>query len=243
MTQKATHSMEHAHDVVLDLIEDIFGAITPIHDAAVEGYRAAHQRGEPLSGRDITALREPICDLLRRPDAAVVGLGFIAAPGSLADEPLRLEWWQRAGASATLAQLEVDLNPDSLGFYDYEAAEWFTVPRKTRRRHVVGPYVDVHGTGRYIITAVMPVVCDEAFLGVAGADVPVNQFEARLLRQIGVRDLELVIVNSQQRVVLSTTSKWLTGSLVPADEAGSDTPSLPVRDSPWRLYLPDPTTP
>src|SRR5690606_29758957 len=105
------------------------------------------------------------------------------------------------------------------GFYDYAAAEWFVVPQQRGRRHVVGPYVDVHGTDLYLLTLTMPIVADGHFLGVAGADVPVARFETLVLRELG--DVpsggDLVVVNTEGRVVLSTSARWLIGSLAQPD--------------------------
>ncbi len=149
----------------------------------------------------------------RSRDEVAVGLGVILEPGTLASHPLRLEWWQRVPGSDDPVPLEVDLHPDSLGFYDYVAADWFAVPRRTRARHVVGPYVDVHGTDGYMLTFTMPMEVAGRFVGVAGADVPVTRFESMVLGRLG--DDDAVLVNAEGRVVLSTSSRWITGCLLP----------------------------
>jgi hypothetical protein len=129
-----------------------------------------------------------------------------------------------------------DLRPASLDFYDYTATDWFDVPRRTERRHVVGPYVDVHGTGRYLLTLTGPLVADGEFLGVVGADVPVDRFESHLLRALAPGDAAALVLNDERRVVLSTSPRWLVGDLLeapPAESAGADLPGVP-----WRLHLP-----
>src|SRR3712207_5886241 len=104
--------------------------------------------------------------------------------------------------------------PASLDFYDYPATEWFDVPRRIRRRHVVGPYVDVHGTGRYLLTLTSPLLDDGDFLGVVGADVPVNRFENHLLRALDPGVDPVLVLNGEGRVVLSTSPRWLVGDLL-----------------------------
>ena len=56
---------------------------------------------------------------------------MIVAPGLLPNERRHLEWWQYLPGREQPSALHVDLNPDSLGFYDYDTAEWFSVPRRT----------------------------------------------------------------------------------------------------------------
>jgi hypothetical protein len=104
---------------------------------------------------------------------------------------------------------------------------------------VVGPYVDVHGTGQYLLTLTEPVVADGVFVGVAGADVPVSRFEARLLGELEALAQGFLLVSEEGRVVVSTSPRWLVGSLVspsgePVAEPG---PGVPVAGVPWRLHL------
>jgi methyl-accepting chemotaxis protein-like sensor len=145
--------------------------------------------------------------------------------------PLRLEWWQVDPAGGRLRTLEPDLRPTSLGYYDYTAAEWFDVPRRTGLRHVVGPYVDVHGTGRYLLTLTEPVVVDGEFVGVVGADVPVRRFETHLLQVLGRLPDPFVLVNGEDRVVLSTAPRCLVGELLTPGPARA----VDIAGTPWRL--------
>jgi hypothetical protein len=181
-------------------------------------------------------LEGPIREELSRPGQLAVGLGLIAVPGPDRELPLRLEWWQVDAGSDRLLALDPDLRPSSVGFYDYASADWFDVPRRTGRRHVVGPYVDVHGTGRYLLTLTAPVTAADGFLGVSGADIPVSRFENHVLHELGSLDNAFVLVSDENRVVLSTVPQWPTGSLLvgsPDDpDAGELLPHLP-----WRLRV------
>jgi len=226
-------------DAVVSLAEEVFDAVEAVRQDALEAQRRVVERGGRLSSDDISALRHGIRSRLCDRTGPVIGLGLIVAPGLLRDESLRLEWWQLGSDDADPVPLEVDLNRLSLGFYDYESAEWFAVPRRTRSRHVVGPYVDVHGTGLYVLTFTMPVEYDGQFLGVAGADVPSSWFEGRLLRELGA-ERQVVILNSDGRVVLSTSPRWLAGDLLssPAEDAQMGFQRLP--DLPWRLGIAKP---
>jgi hypothetical protein len=135
-----------------------------------------------------------------------------------------------------VAALRPDLRPASLDFYDYTSTDWFDVPRRTGRRHVVGPYVDVHGTGRYLLTLTGPLLDGGEFLGVVGADVPVNRFENHLLRALDPAVEAVVVLNEEGRVVLSTSPRWLVGDLLGAPPGAATAAEMP--GVPWRLYLP-----
>jgi hypothetical protein len=224
---------ERAAAVVTGVVERVFTAVSQVRELMLAGHRAASDRGDVLRAADIDALRPDLLTLLER-DPAAVGMGVIVAPGLLPGQALRLEWWQAAPELPAPTRLEVDLSADSFDYYDYAAAEWFVVPRQTGRRHVVGPYVDVHGTDRYLLTLTEPVLAGGVFLGVAGADVPVSRFEQLVLRGLADLPVELVVVNAEDRVVVSTSARWLAGELlaVPAGARPVELAGLP-----WRLLL------
>jgi hypothetical protein len=224
----AGRDAEQVAVAVAEVTERVFATVAAVHAAALRpGARARSAAGERVLDDDVS-------DLLLDPEQLAVGLGLVVAPR--AGRPLRLEWWQLDPDGGRLRSLEPDLRPSSMGYYDYTATEWFDVPRRTGRRHVVGPYVDVHGTGRYLLTLTEPVVVDGEFAGVVGADVPVRRFETHLLRVLGAAPGSFVLLNDEDRVVLSTAPHWLVGELVSADGLPPG-PATPVAGTPWRLLL------
>jgi hypothetical protein len=212
------------------VVEQVFATVARVHDTAL---RSLEREGRQASGGVLPAGTQ---ELLREPGQLAVGLGLVVAPRPEEGLPLRLEWWQVDPDDGSLRTLEPDLRPTSLGYYDYTATEWFDVPRRTGQRHVVGPYVDVHGTGRYLLTLTEPVVAGARFVGVAGADVPVRRFETHLLRTLGPLPAPFVLLNDEGRVVLSTAPRFLVGSLLPPD-AGAPDRGTPVAGVPGRLLL------
>ncbi|MBP2328188.1 hypothetical protein JOF56_008573 [Kibdelosporangium banguiense] len=212
---------------VSGVIEQVFAAVDVVHTAALRSLTDAGAG---------SALAEQVSELLREPGQLAVGLGLVAVPRPQTDMAMQLKWWQADPTADQLVQLDPDLRPASLGYYDYTTTDWFDVPRRTGRRHVVGPYVDVHGTGRYLLTLTGPVADGGEFLGVVGADVPVSGFEATLLRLLGASRQPFVLVNEEGRVVLSTTARWLVGDLVRTEGQlpGAGTPIVGV---PWRLHV------
>ena len=211
--------------VVAGPVERVFDTVAEIRAAAVDVAR------DPADDASGTVLADRVRELLGSAGQLAVGLGLVVAPGPLRE--LQLRWWQTDPATGLLVALRPDLRPASLGFYDYTAADWFDVPRRTGARHVVGPYVDVHGTGRYLLTFTEPVIADREFLGVVGADVPVSRFESHLLRELGAVDEPFVLLDGEHRVVLSTSPRWLVGALT----GPPSVPGAAIDGAPWHLHL------
>jgi hypothetical protein len=228
MTTVRVTDVDRIAAALTDVIERVFGTVAEIRPAALELLQA-----EPDGAETSAALEQRVRALLAPPGRFAVGLGLIVAPRTGNGFRRRLHWWQVDPAAERLVALDPDLRSSSLGFYDYTAADWFDVPLRTGRRHVVGPYVDVHGTGRYVLTLTEPVVSDGEFLGVVGADVPVPRFESHLLRVLASVDAPFVVINDEDRVVLSTSPRAMVGDRLPADRR----PAAPVPDVPWRVLL------
>ena len=233
MTQQQALGTQDLMTSVESVAERVFDAVERLRRHVLERWESVIIRHEPLRGKDIAGLRDGVLELLAEQRDLVVGMGLIVTPGLLPDEQRRLEWWQYVPGHREPAALRVDLNPDSMGFYEYDSADWFAVPRSSGQRHIVGPYVDAHGTDRYLLTFTMPVLTGSEFLGVVGADVPVSRFETRLLRAWGRLDSEVLIVNSDRRVVVSNSARVLAGDLLSGVDSGTvDIPGLP-----WRLRV------
>lgn len=220
--------------VVTAVAEEVFSAVSAVQHDAVRAHDDVLSRHRAINGRDVSSLGPGIKARLREHTDLIIGLGLIIAPDLLGDEPLMLEWWQQEPGGSALTALQVDLNRLSLGFYDYARAEWFAVPRGSGRRHVVGPYVDVHGTGSYVLTFTAPVTAGTTFIGVAGADVSAARFEARLLEDLADA-APAVLLSSDDRVVFSTSSRWLTGSRLSPDRADRELDLADLPALPWRL--------
>jgi hypothetical protein len=221
---------------VTEAVEEVCGTVTEVRAAALRALRAAD--GPQGATAEFPGLAEPLHALLRQPGQLASGLGLMVAPSPGLDLPVQLHWWQVDPATDLVRGLDPDLRRDSVGFYDYPAAPWFEVPRRTGARHATGPHVDVHGTGQYLLTFTVPVQVDGTFLGVAGVDVAVSRFEAHLLDRLEAADRPFLLVNDDGRVVLSTSPWWLVGNLLPpAATVAAASTRLP--DVPWSLFLVD----
>lgn len=224
--------------LVTAVVEEIFAAVREVQADAERVHQEVSARSGRLTGADISELGPSIRQRLQQHADTIIGLGLILAPDVLGDEPLRLEWWHHVPDRAEPSPLDVDLNRLSLGFYDYEKAEWFAVPRRSGTRHVVGPYVDVHGTGSYMLTFTVPMTVPAAaggdFIGVAGADVSAAGFESRLHDELADAP-PAVILNADDRVVFSTCARFLPGSRMTADAASKELHVVDLPSLPWRL--------
>ncbi|WP_435742088.1 cache domain-containing protein [Nocardioides sp. SYSU DS0663] len=168
----------------------------------------------PTSEQVLDATRPLALELLG--DPRVLGAGFVAAPGFLADEPHLLAWWQGEdkeliSASAALARSA-----------DYSRQEWFRTPQRTGRMHVTGPYIDYVCTDEFVLTTTVPVLRGGTLLGVMGADVLAETLESELLSAF--RAARATLVNHHGRAVLSGDPRTFAGD--PVDRA-SFSVSLP----------------
>ncbi len=215
--------------------EEVFTAVEVVRCRAVGLSCETPAEGGRLPEDAFSGLRDTIVAQLHDHADLLIGLGMVVAPGLLAGRTLGLEWWQHERGMDECFALHVDLNQLSSAFFDYESAEWFNVPRRTGERHIVGPYVDVGCTGRYLLTFTAPVACCGRFLGVAGADVTVERFEERLLRDLsGSR--EVLVVNGDGRIVFSNSPYRLTGDRLD-DQRDAARDHQALAGLPWRVEV------
>ncbi|MDQ0994084.1 cache domain-containing protein [Streptomyces sp. V3I7] len=192
-------------------LEAVFDAVEQTRsDTAALLARVSAEGRRPASA-DLAALRPGLHLRLAR-EELVSGVGFVAAPGLLADVPAWLEWWQTS-ADGDVRPLLPDLDPDSSAYADYTHWDWFALPRDTGRRAVAGPYVDYLCSDEYSLTLSAPVRLAGRFAGVAAADVYLRHFEAAalpLLRQLAG---PARLVSARGRVAASADPAHLAGSL------------------------------
>ncbi|MBN6041041.1 cache domain-containing protein [Amycolatopsis sp. 195334CR] len=215
--------MAHARDLddrvatarVEALLNEVFAGIGALAAQVVALYERAGAEGRAPSTTDLAALRPAILAHLRGPGPALAGTGVIMAPELLADEPRWLEWLRLPLGSSEPCPLSVDLDPHSVAGYEYTSTEWFSAPRRTGRRVVVGPYVDYAGTDEYILTFAEPIRSGERFLGVAAADIRATDFEQSMLPVLDATAPRSALVNGFGRVIASNSPDTLLGLLAP----------------------------
>ncbi len=200
-----------------------FGALFTSLETIGERVAEAFEQHRPMNASALSDVVQPLAAATLA-DHPVVGAGFVARPGSLADRELFLAWWQ--GEEQTLlAERGVPLGNH---VFDYTRHEWFQTPLATGERHVTGPYVDYVCTDEYVLTATVPVHVGGQMAGVAGADTRLETFE-ELMRDALTGDV--VLINGHDRCVVAADPLLRSGQKVDtsAYAVGQPVPGLPFR--------------
>ncbi|WP_131740170.1 cache domain-containing protein [Actinomadura roseirufa] len=197
-------------------LDGVFATVARVREASARHLGAARAQGRPPVRADLTALRPLLHDHL---GPLVSGLGFIAAPGLLADAAWHMEWWQ-TGPAGDPVRLLRDLDPESSALYDYTGWEWFAGPRDGAEKTVCGPYVDYLCSDEYVLTLAMPVRVAGEFAGVAAADVFSRTFENEVVPALREIPAPAFVVNAPGRVMASNTASWPPGTVYRGGGAG-----------------------
>jgi len=222
---------------VLDSVEEIRQAITGLVVSALEN------EGLKPTRSDLEKLHPLFEQILERHGKLLVGVGFVAAPGLLQDAEEWLEW--RMGARGGYSRLEVALDATALSNYDYVHAAWFEAPKAGSACSVVGPYVDFGGTNAYVVTLTVPVHVHGDFIGVAGADLLVDQVESLLRKLTHTVGLAASIVTDDGRVLASGIPRQAPGTRLrdlnltvsDGDWAGPGLLAFRCEGLPWKLVV------
>ena len=100
--------------------------------------------------------------------------------------------------------MQCDWDPQSPSFYDYPEAEWFREPTARLEPWTAGPFFDEGGANIHLVTISAPVLVDGRAIGVAAADMRVDQIDALCrpaLQRVGAR---AVLVSRDGRIVSSS---------------------------------------
>ncbi|MDO3401872.1 cache domain-containing protein [Mycolicibacterium neoaurum] len=197
-------------------LEPVYDAL---HRVAEEVLRSRPPRTS-LTEAHFSALQRLLADLITA-DEGLWGMGFVAAPSVVDGRERYMAWWQRH--DQRVARLRLNFDPDSIDVYDYLQMDWYQLALRGQQVVAYGPYVDYSGSDMYTITATVPVMADDTFLGVAGADLVVGDVERRLIEVLRHTDRDAVVVNTERRVIAANTPRWYVGSRLPAIPAHDDT--------------------
>jgi len=221
-TMPATDAVGRCAFAVSAYFGALFGSLEAI-GARVAG---AFDDDRAVSAAALTDVVEPLAAaaLAEHP---VVGAGFVAHQGWLADRDLYLAWWQ-GESDQPLAERGV---PIGHHVFDYTRHEWFETPRVTGTRHVTGPYVDYVCSDEYVLTATVPVHVQGRMVGVAAADTRLETFE-QLMREPLRDGGDVVLVNSRDRCVVAADPLLRSGQKV---TAASYARVQPLSDLPFRV--------
>ncbi len=164
------------------------------------------RRSGTILREDLAALDPSIHDAIRRHRGMLCGTGAAPVAHLLGDVSLWLQWWTNEPDGPQF--LECDWNPNSPTFYDYPKLEWFREPTTRLEPWTAGPFFDGGATNLHIVTISAPVIVDGAAIGVAAADMRLDQIDRLCspgLRPVGQR---AALVSRDGRVVSSTDATW-----------------------------------
>ena len=172
----------------------------------------AHARGKrsTVTDKDLKAVKASADAFLAKhqtPEAA----GVILRPGVVGTDG-DIEWWKRTDDGSE--KVLFTLTPQTAGFYDFEALEWFRNVIETGRPTVTGPYVDYAGMDQYILTLTVPFRLDGEIVGAAGCDIELRELESALMPILRRLDLDAALVSRHGRVILGNSGRFLVGNRV-----------------------------
>lgn len=193
-------------------LERVFQRLDAIKSEVVRLFELSESESVGLCSRDFKKLRPLLDAHLLDGKNKIQGTGVLLEPGVLQDSDMFIEWRQ-LGAQGKLAPLRLNFNHSSDYFYDYLKMSWFEKPRQTGKSVIAGPYVDLFGQDMYILTFSIPIHYSGKFVGIAGADMALSEFESMLMRELLSLDHEAMIVTEQGRVIAANTVKHMVGEL------------------------------
>lgn len=218
-------------DAVSTMLDGVFGHVRAVCD----DLRACFDRcgDDAVTRRDLASLQPRLHAALGHSGGLLRGTGVVLAPARLMDARLWIDWWviDREGI---VHPTYFEFDERSLDYYDYTRAEWYLSPESGTLLSLVGPYVDFNGIDDYIVTATSPMLVDGQFVGVAGADLAVDEIERRLNAANRSFGVELVVTNASNRIVASMSARHVAGALLPAE---ANAQRFTVSGLPWSVVV------
>ncbi|RHW20016.1 cache domain-containing protein [Pseudomonas jilinensis] len=193
-------------------ISNIFAQIDILAREVCAIWQQQGSPGKAPAARDLKSLRPLIDSHLAAPRSCLQGTGVVLEPNVLQDQEMYCEW-RHLTTNGRIAPLDLNFNRSSDSYYNYRDMPWFTRPRSTGQRVVIGPYIDLYGQDTYILTFAQPLNVDGRFIGIAGADIALGRFERILVSGLLKMSHEAFIVTDEGRVVAANTANWTAGEL------------------------------
>jgi hypothetical protein len=192
---------------------------------------ATARRGGAILREDMAALDQSIHEAIWRHRAILCGTGAAPVADLMDDVSLWLQWWTNEAEGPRF--LECDWNPSSPTFYDYPRLEWFREPTTRLEPWTAGPFFDGGATNLHIVTVSAPVIVRGAAIGVAAADMRVDQIDRMCRAQLHRVGPRAALVSREGRVVSSTDASWCAaGDLLEPELAEWCTRAM---DDPWTV--------
>lgn len=141
------------------------------------------------------------------------GCGLIFSRSVLTSEMGHLEWWVREDESR-YARYSFGVVPGADRYYDYEQDDWFISAFHEGKPAAIGPFIDYLGVEVYILTITIPATVNGVRVGAVGNDMKIDDLEHELLPIMMDCAHEIVLLSSRGNVLVSNTSKFLSGETI-----------------------------
>ena len=220
-------------------IDELFGLVETVHRRITQIIDGLAERNRMPDRAALAAVRPLLHELLATDQPLLEGFDMAVSPNTLSDADRWLECWRRDSDGNSYFVKHV-LNPDSVGFYDYQSRDWFNAPIAAGHAVATGPYIDSGGIDVCTITLGIPLVASTGGTAVIGADLCIAGLEALLLRTVQTRRHQVVVLAGNERVVVSNSARHVTGSRLRLNGSERIERSVPVRSQdprrlPWRV--------
>ncbi|GAA3541133.1 PDC sensor domain-containing protein [Nocardioides daeguensis] len=194
-----------------------------------------------LTAGDVESLSQHV-EAIIKDSPAIIGSGYIAAPGAVDDAIRYMLWLQQRGDA--IKRLQLNFDTTDLEAYDYVEMDWYLRTRDRLRPTLIGPYLDYSGSDALVITLAVPVLSGAEFLGVVAIDLMAQAAEELITNELCQLPGDVVVVNRDRTVVATNSVRWMPGerlaSMPDEDEACFKT-ALQVGDwSDWQIAVAKP---
>lgn len=194
-----------------------------------------------LSAGDVESLSQHV-EAIIKDSPAVIGSGYIAAPGAV-DGAIRYMLWLQQRGSA-IKRLRLNFDTTDLEAYDYVEMDWYVRTRDQLRPKLIGPYLDYSGSDVLVITLTLPVLSGAEFLGVVAIDLMAQAAEELITTELCQLRGDVIVVNRDRTVVATNSVRWMPGerlaSMPDEDEACFKTALQVGEWSDWQIAVAKP---
>jgi hypothetical protein len=231
--------LDRVAGVVGTRMDELFGLVEIVHRRVSEIIDGFAERQRTPDRAALASVRPLLHELLAADQPLLEGFDMAFSPDTLSDATRWLECWRR-GTDGNSYFVKHILNPDAVGFYDYQSHDWFTAPLAAGHAVTTGPYLDVGGIDVCTITLGIPLKAASGGTAVIGADLSIPGLEALLLRTLNTRRRQVVLLAANDRIVVSNSARHVTGSRLRLADSERIEHSVPVRSQdpqrlPWRV--------
>jgi hypothetical protein len=193
------------------VFDEALTQLVMVSDAVLRRAETTLENSDSLLSDDLQPVKADVMNALVQLRPPVIGLGVVIDVDVLRDAEYWMVWLERQGAN--IHDSGHDLDPASPDFYDYALSDWMSDSSRERAQ-VHGPFIDIKGTGDFTITISTPIRFGDQFLGVAAADISLEDYERFLVGTLHAAEGSIAVLSSENRVVASNDAARPVGTIL-----------------------------